>query len=362
MKTSQSPDIFAFILAGGIGTRFWPLSTPDLPKQFLSPPIDALQGKTFLQATYARCRTFTATRNIFIISHERFHAEVKQQIPSMPSTQIILEPTPRDTAGALALALAVAREKSKNFCLVILPSDHIISPTHIFKRDILFACKFAKKNAALLTLGVKPTYPATGFGYMEKGASVFRDKDHFIFKLEKFIEKPNLTRAKQFIKQKGAFFWNSGIFIFDGEAIRQNLKTFLPHHFKFSEFFSRHSLSDWGHQFSKLPKTSIDVGIMEKTTNSFLYPARFTWDDVGSWNGLEKYLVKDQKNNFCNVDLIAKQSTGNVLLCDKKSDSQVVALGIHNVYAVQKEGRIFLCHKDQIDLLKEAIQELYESP
>ena len=361
MKTSQSLDIFAFILAGGIGTRFWPLSTPELPKQFLSPPIDDLQGKTFLQATYTRCKTFTSSKHIFIITHERFHDLVKQQIPSMPSTHIILEPEARDTAGALALALAVAKSKSKNFSLVILPSDHVISPTHIFQRDIRFACQFAKEHEALLTLGVKPTYPATGFGYMKKGPSVFKSDNHHVFKLDKFIEKPNLTRAKQLISKKESYFWNSGIFIFDGEAIRKNLKNFLPLHFKFSEFFSRHTQGDWGKQFSKLPKVSIDIGIMEKTENCYLYPARFTWDDVGSWNGLEKYLQRDQHNTFSNVELIAKQSTGNVFLVDKKSDSKIVALGIRDIYVVQKDGRLFLCHKDQIDLLKEIVQEFYEA-
>lgn len=361
MKSSSQPDIFAFILAGGIGTRFWPHSTPDLPKQFLSPPIKHLHGKTFLQATFSRCKTFTSSKNIFVITSKRFHRLVKTQIPAISSSQIILEPMARDTAGALALAVAIAKSKSKNFCLVLLPSDHIISPPRGFEKDIRFACKFATTHKAMMMLGIKPTYPATGFGYMQKGKRVSKAGGQHVFKLKKFIEKPNLGRAKRMLSDKSNFFWNSGIFIFDDEAIRENLKKFLPQHFEFSEFFSRNPKSSFARPFSKLPKTSIDVGIMEKTSSPYLIPAGFSWDDVGSWNALEKYLEKNQHNNHSNVTAVMKNSNGNVFLVDKHPGASVIALGINNLYVIQRDGHLLLCHRSHIDLLKEAVQEFYEN-
>ena len=284
-------------MAGGVGSRFWPLSRAVHPKQF----IDILgSGKTLLQQTFDRFKTICPRENIYVVTHESYTGLVKQQIPGIADSHVLGEPLRRNTAPCIAYATFKIASENPDACIVVAPSDHVITRDDIFSDTINNALRFTAGNDCLLTLGIRPSRPDTGYGYIQ----FVDDKDENEFKVKKvktFTEKPNLEMAKFFLRS-GEFLWNSGIFIFNQKSIRKSFEMYLPEiHSLFSEgegiYNSPGESAFIKKQYGQCTNISIDYGIMEKAKNVFVLSSDFGWSDLGTWGSLYEHRSRDGSGN-----------------------------------------------------------------
>ena len=280
-------------MAGGVGVRFWPYSRNSLPKQFL----DVLgTGKTLLQSTYNRFLSLCLSENIYVVTNQEHAHLVKEQLPEMQSGQILAEPMRKNTAPCIAYATYRIQKKNKDAIIVVSPADHLILKEEEFRETILNATDIAKTQDKLLTLGIAPTRPETGYGYIQ-----FIPATTIAKKVKTFTEKPELSLAKKFL-ESGDFVWNSGIFIWGVQAITKALE---EHQTEMAEVFKEcvpafHTAAETESiekAYAQCKNVSIDYGIMEKATNVFVCLGNFTWSDLGSWNSIYDLTPKDEHNN-----------------------------------------------------------------
>ncbi len=337
---------YCVIMAGGLGTRFWPMSKTAHPKQF----IDVLgTGKTLIQHTYDRFVNIIPRDNIFIVTNSIYEDLVQKQLPQINASQILCEPTRRNTAPCVAYASYKIHDINPKANIIVAPSDHIILNESEFTNILESALESAKKNKWLITLGIKPSRPDTGYGYIQYNNNVKFSNDPRLRKVKTFTEKPNLEIAQTFLKS-GDFLWNAGIFVWSAETILNAFQKYLPEVNKLfvdgNKYYNTDQEKDYINKaYSTCRSISIDYGIMEKADNVYVYISDFGWSDLGTWGSLYENRTKDEKGNA----VVGK----NVLLYDTEkciinmSDQKLAVIQGLEDYIVVDSGNIILICKKQ---------------
>ena len=345
-------------MAGGIGSRFWPLSRVVKPKQFL----DILGvGRTFLQQTFDRFSTIIPKENFLIVTSVKYKDLVLEQLPELKEEQVLLEPLRRNTAPCLAYAAYKIKTKNPDANLIVAPSDHIILKEEEFVRQIKNGLQFVKENDALLTLGIKPNRPETGYGYIQvKKRAKFNELTN-LYKVKTFTEKPDEQMANVFV-ESGEFFWNSGIFIWSLQSL---LKAFDAHLKNVSSIFEKgmklYNTSNEVHfikkTYSECPAISIDYGIMEKAKNVYVLTADFGWSDLGTWGSLYENKEKDSNGNVINGDNILTYNTKNCIV--NISNQKVAVLqGLDGYIVAESNETLMICRKEDEHQIKQFVTDV----
>lgn len=349
---------YAVIMAGGIGSRFWPMSRTSYPKQFL----DILNtGRTLLQSTYDRFSKIVPVENIYIVTAQDYSSIVKEQLPELPYENIIGEPDRKNTAPCIALMALKIRKLNSHANLIVAPSDHLIENENLFIANCNTALEYTANHNALLTLGIRPAYANTGYGYIQFAES---DDQKEIFKVKRFTEKPDKKTAIQFLKD-GSYLWNSGIFFWKAENIINSFRTLMPEMFNvfacgLADLNTDREDDAIQHIYRHCPSLSVDYGILEKAENVFVIPAEFTWNDLGTWNSAWENSSKDDDSNAIGGD--------NTMVIDSKgcivhsTDKKLVLVGgVHDLIIVNTPEALLVCNKENEQQIKEYLSVVKET-
>jgi mannose-1-phosphate guanylyltransferase len=349
---------YCVIMAGGVGTRFWPMSRTSRPKQF----IDILGvGETLIQQTFRRFTKVCPPENIYIVTNEIYKDLVMEQLPGIGSNQVLCEPSRRNTAPCIAYAAHKINTINPNARLVVAPSDHIILREDIFTEVILAGLNAVQDNDWLLTLGITPNRPDTGYGYIQFNEDIRYEKDHRICKVKTFTEKPNLEIAKSFISS-GDFLWNSGIFIWSLKTILSEMAQHLP---DINELFleGAHAYNTPGEQtaidtiYSQCRSISIDYGIMEKSDNVYVLSSDFGWSDLGTWGSLYEIRSKDEAgNSIIGRNVMMYDSTNCVVNMPK--EKLVVIQGLNDHIVVEDDSILLICRKEDEQQIRKFVNDV----
>ncbi|UOU99301.1 mannose-1-phosphate guanylyltransferase [Chryseobacterium daecheongense] len=346
-------DKYCVIMAGGIGSRFWPLSTQKFPKQFQ----DILGvGRTMIQQTYDRISNIIPNENIFVITNKEYVGLSHQQLPEIPEQNIVGEPMIKNTAACnLYMANKIA-EINPDATMIVLPADHLILKEDVFLEKMELAFDIASKNEYLVTLGITPTRPDTGYGYIQ----FVEKKGSEYFKVKTFTEKPILEIAQSFL-ESGDFLWNAGIFIWNVKAIHHAFEAFLPEmtqHFKACEYNSENEDSCIETIYPKVQKISIDNGILEKAKNVYVIPSDLGWSDLGTWTSVYENTEKDENRNAVKQKhILTYNSKGNIIHV-KNNNKAVVIDGLKDYIVVDTEKVLLICPRDHDQLIKDYVLDL----
>ncbi len=354
---NDKKNTYCIIMAGGVGTRFWPLSRTSYPKQFL----DILgTGKSLIQQTFKRFENICNTENIYIVTNERYKSIVKDQIPQLPENQILCEPHKRNTAPAIAFSAYKIFSVNPQANLIVSPSDHIIMDKEIFEKDIETSLEITETYDVLMTLGIKPSRPDTGYGYIQFDREE-KKHDKLAYKVKTFTEKPSLELAKTFIKS-GDFAWNSGIFIWSAKSIINAFEKYLPdmHNYfiKGLEYFNTDKEKDFiSETFSKCKSISIDYGIMEKAKNVYVICSDFGWSDLGTWRSLYEEREKDENGNTI-IGKNVKTSESSNCIINVPKDKLAVVYGLDNFIVVDNDNVLLIIDKDREQDIRQIVNGL----
>lgn len=353
-------DAVAVIIAGGSGTRFWPLSTPWRPKQFLR----LFGDRTMLQRTFDRLGGLVPAERVLVLTAERFVPLVLEQLPELPPANVIGEPAGRDTAAAIALAAAVIRARFHNPAMIVLPSDHMIEPVEAFQEAVRTAVEAARAEGALYTFGVPPAYPATGYGYLEAGERLAGDSDDAVerYHVLRFREKPSFSVAKEYVAS-GRHFWNSGMFVWTVDAIIREIERHLPEHARLLLPLGKEwGTPGWERQvrdvFPRVPKISIDFGVMEKAESVRMVKAPFRWSDVGGWTALSAFLRRDTATNAVRGQVYGLDARGNIVYCDDERE-EVALVGVEDLVVVRAGRRTLVARKEKVEDVKQLVEKIH---
>lgn len=340
----------ALIMAGGKGTRFWPLSTENKPKQF----IELVSEKSMIQMTVDRIKPIIDVNKIFICTVKKYVDIVKNQLPEIPSENIIIEPESRNTASCIALSSIIIKRKYNDCNIAVLPSDHLIRNEQSFRNNILDANNFLNNNkTSIITFGIKPIRPSTSYGYIKFDKLKGSFGNEKFFYVEKFVEKPDENTAKKYILSK-EYLWNSGMFVWNVDGIIDKLKLYLP-----DTYESLHKLlylksecldSYINDKYKYTDKISIDYAVLEKSDEVYVIPSDIGWDDIGEWTAMERYRSKDSNGNIMLGDNIFVNSFNNIVV---SKDKQIVVSDLENIYVLESENSIIVGNKDYINRLKQ---------
>lgn len=351
MSTS---NVYCIIMAGGIGSRFWPLSRSSKPKQFL----DILgTGSSLLQQTFKRVTRFCDPANVYVVTGSIYKDLVLEHIPELSPEQILLEPMRRNTAPCIAYANQVIAKKNPNAIVMVAPSDHLILEPDKFESTIRKAIEFVSKKQALLTIGIKPSRPETGYGYIQVCKQPQKEIPN-LFKVKTFTEKPNLELAKVFI-ESGEFYWNSGMFIWSIQTINEAFEKYLP---EVQGLFNNiaHKINTLEqedsvmHAYADCKNISIDYGILEKADNVYVICSEFGWSDLGTWSSLYQNHNKDENNNAINgSNVMTYNVTGSIISMPNKK--LVVVRGLNDFIVADSDNILLICPKQDEQEIK-AIQ------
>jgi mannose-1-phosphate guanylyltransferase len=351
----MSKPIYALILAGGSGERFWPLSRRNRPKQLLR----LVSERTLLEETIARLDGFVPSERILILTNVEQEKAVRDLLKSFPRQNIIAEPAKRDTAAAVALGTGWVAARDHSATMLAFPADHVIADRAAFQETMKTAATAAEETGALVTIGIKPTWACPGFGYIEQGEPVRLRGDGKIavHRVVRFREKPNVDLAESFIR-KGNFRWNAGMFVWPVPTVLSEFNRHTPELADFiSQVRSSKDLEKILHErFAKLPRISFDYAIMEKADRVLVVEASFDWDDVGSWQAVARYFKNDEHGNAANTALVALDSSDNVIFND--GETTVALLGVHNLIVVRTADAILICHRHQAEKIKNLVGKL----
>ncbi len=345
-------------MAGGTGSRFWPLSRMAKPKQFL----DILgTGRTFLQQTYDRFSKIIPNENFLVVTNTKYLSLVLEQLPQLKEEQILLEPIRRNTAPCIAYATYKIKTKNPNANLIVAPSDHVILKEDEFIHQINNALDFVKENNALLTLGIRPCRPETAYGYIQVQKRVDFKKLDNLHKVKIFAEKPDLQMAKIFV-ESGEFFWNSGIFIWSLPSI---VEAFDAHLQNVSSLFESgmklYNTADEIHFinkiYSEMPAISVDYGIMEKAGNVFVLTADFGWSDLGNWSTLYENRSKDEEGNVISGDNILTYDTKNCIV-NISGEKIAVLQGLDGYIVAESNDTLMICRKEDEQQIKKFVTDV----
>jgi mannose-1-phosphate guanylyltransferase len=347
---------YAAILAGGLGTRFWPKSRASFPKQFL----DILGNEeTLIQSAYKRYASFILPENIYIITSQEYVDIIKDQLPGIKHENILAEPSRKNTAPCVAYFAFKMLQQDPDATFVVAPSDHIVTDTETFERLSMKALNFAKENSAFVTLGVKPTYPNTGYGYIQYDPDFSKEEN--VFKVKTFTEKPDLELAKTFLAS-GDFLWNAGIFMWKAEDVAAAFEQYQPEMFElFASEKTNYNTAEEGPALERIyplcSSISIDYAIMEKANNVFVIPADFGWSDLGTWNSAYTNLSKDENGNaMTSENILAFDSTNS--LVSAPEEKLLVLQGLEDFIVVDTKDVLLICKKDKEQQVKEFLSEV----
>ena len=349
----MNKNYYAVIMAGGIGSRFWPISSQEFPKQF----HDMLgTGQSLLQKTYSRLNQIIPSENIYILTNERYLDLTLEQLPAISKEQVVLEPAMRNTAPCILLSALKIHKKNPNALMLVAPSDHWIEDEKAYAEDVAISFEAAAQDPKLMTLGIEPTFPNTGYGYIES-SKVGTD----VKRVEQFREKPDYETAKSFVAS-GNFLWNAGIFLWSTQSILDAFKNLLPEMYTLFEsglqqLNTAEEEAFIGENYAKAENISIDYGILEKADNVFVKKATFDWNDLGTWGSLYDKLDKDEANNaVVNAETFISDSKNNMVFSE--TGKLVVLDGIEDYIVVDKENVLLLYPKKKEQDIKELLQDI----
>ncbi|TDQ23852.1 mannose-1-phosphate guanylyltransferase [Tenacibaculum caenipelagi] len=342
----MNSNYYAVIMAGGVGSRLWPVSTEKYPKQF----HDLLgTGESLLQRTFSRINQLVPSENILIATNKRYEELVLEQLPKISSKQVLLEPTMRNTAPCILYAALKIRQQNENAVILVAPSDHWIENEAEFIKNIETSFNACSQEDILMTLGIQPSHPNTGYGYIQ-----FEENSSEIKKVKTFTEKPNLEKATQFLAS-GDYLWNAGIFVWSVSSILDSFKKHLPEMVNILEtednVYNTNFEDDFiKRNYEKCENISIDFGIMERSEKVHVLPVDFGWDDLGTWGSLYNKLGKDtHQNATVGATTIFKDANGNMV--STKNGKKVVVQGLQDFIIVEKDDVLVICpRKDEQDI------------
>ncbi len=353
----MNSNTYCVIMAGGVGSRFWPLSRTASPKQF----IDILgTGKTLIRQTFERFQTLCPVENFYVVTNIEYKDKVLEQIPELDTTQVLLEPMRRNTAPCIAYANWHIKVKNPKANIIVAPSDHLILKEEKFISVIKEGIDFVNKNNALLTLGIKPHRPDTGYGYIQIDNTT-KKKNNNITKVKTFTEKPNLELAEFFL-ESGEFYWNSGLFIWSLKSIDNAFEKHLPDiNSLFKEGLNYYNTPEENNYidkiYSKCKNISIDFGIMEKSENVYVLCSDFGWSDLGTWGSLYEHCSKDGNKNAVTGNNVMIYDTKNCII-NMPEDKLVVLQGLNNYIIVESEGVLLVCKKGEEQKIKQIVNDI----
>jgi mannose-1-phosphate guanylyltransferase len=348
--------MIALIMAGGVGTRFWPLSTAQKPKQFLY----ILGNRSMIQQTVDRILPIVSYEHIYVVTNKNQVGLVKEHLPQLPGENIIAEPVGRNTAPCIGLSAMLLREKyRKEETMLVLPADHYIGKQNEFLKAIVTASEFAKNHHFLVTFGIKPTFPATGYGYIESDSQIHSNGFH-IHKVKTFREKPDYRTASAFLA-KGNFYWNSGMFLWRLDTIIDAIKRLMP------DLYTnlQETCNAWKKKdgirvreiYTQLPKVPIDIGVMEKADNVAVVPLDIAWNDIGSWQAVYDMMPKDENGNVILGNIKSLNAKNNYV--HSNGEKKLIALiGVEDLVIVDTGAALLICKKDHAQDVKKIAQKL----
>src|SRR5881227_4485048 len=348
------PDsMYALILAGGSGERFWPLSRRARPKQLLS----LVSNKPLLEETLARLEGLIPPERILILTNAEQESAVRKLLRDFPKENIVAEPAKRDTAAAIALGTGWVAVRDHAAIMAVLPADHVIANGEAFQQTLALAADAAEETSELVTVGIKPTWACPGFGYIEHGKPIRlrkRPDNDAVHRVVRFREKPNLDLAESFLR-KGNFRWNAGMFVWSVPTV---LREFNRHAPELADFISQLRAPEnfekaLRERFSKLPRISFDYAIMEKADRVLVVEASFDWDDIGSWRAVSNYFEKDKQGNAANCAITTLKSTNNIVF--EEDGTTIALLGVHDLIVVRTQDALLICHRHEAERIKDLI-------
>ena len=350
----MNKNYYAILMAGGVGSRFWPVSTEEFPKQF----HDMLgTGDTLIQKTFNRLAKLIPQENIFILTNERYNDLVFEQLPTVTKRQVVLEPAMRNTAPCILYASLKIQKENPDAIMIVAPSDHWIEDESTFSNNVQQAFDFCSKNDALMTLGIQPTFPNTGYGYIEFNKTTFND----IKSVNQFREKPDYETAKEFISQ-GNFLWNAGIFMWSVKSVVaafQNNQPVLYELFKsgLSKYNTDQENDFIQENYAKSENISVDYAIMETSKNVYVIAAEFDWNDLGTWGSLYDKLDKDTSGNaVVNARTLTEDASGNMI---RTANNKIVVVdGLQDYIIVDKEDVLLIYPKSKEQDIKKVLQKV----
>ncbi|MBI3317597.1 MAG: mannose-1-phosphate guanylyltransferase [Candidatus Omnitrophica bacterium] len=349
-------NLWALIMAGGSGERLWPLSRRKHPKQTLRLGYE----RSLLQVTVDRFRGLVPAARTVIVTTKNQAGIVRRQVPSIPSKNFLVEPASRNTAAAVGLGTALVLQEDPGGVIVVAPADHVIRPAEEFHRAIRKAAALAVDREGLVCFGIRPTYPATGFGYIEPTGGLLPQGG---YRVKRFIEKPELAAAKRLIRRPG-MAWNSGIFCWRARVIWAAIRQWLPGLYRGLEAIREQWGTSQGRRelselYRQLPSISIDVGVLERSRHVWVVPAKFQWDDVGSWNSLGFLHGADRQGNVILGSHVGLETEGSIIV---GAEGRLVAtLGVKDLIVVQSRDATLVCHKNQAQTVRRLVSQLAAS-
>lgn len=347
--------MFAVIMAGGKGTRFWPLSREDRPKQLLN----IVGEKAMLQQTIERLSPLIDPSRVLVVTEQYLLSPIQDLLPQIPPANIIAEPQGKNTAPCVALAALHVQRREKGAIMALLPADHWIGDPAGFLESLRAARELVEQRDGLVTLGIQPTRPDTGFGYLRIGSEIGTFQGKRAFRVERFVEKPGITQAQQFFAS-GKYLWNSGMFLWRAETILGEIKAHLPRVFEGMERIAaalgtpqEESVTE--QVFADIESVSVDKGVLEKASNVAVIPASFGWNDIGSWRALCDLLPADEAGNTVQGKLIAIDTRDCVVHSPRKL---VVTIGLKDLIIVETEDAILVCPKERDQDVRKVVEAL----
>jgi mannose-1-phosphate guanylyltransferase len=371
MSAKTKSDIknrFVIIMAGGRGERFWPLSREKMPKQLLA----LLGKKSFLQEAVERVLPLVPAKNIFVITNEAQLPEVRKQLPKIPKANLIAEPVGRDTCAAVTLGAALVGARSTMGVMAVLPADHVIPDPKKFQQILGDSFDLASRGQAIVTIGIKATEPATGYGYIRVGNQlpapdgVKKYKTTF-FKAEQFVEKPNFERAIEYVNS-GQYRWNAGMFVWSFVTITNGLEKHQPEMFAACQRWFKVANKPaklakvLAKEYPAIKKISIDFALMEHAQNVIVADGTFEWDDLGAWPALARHLKADAEGNCAVADFLHVDGARNIIYDARtKNKTPIAVVGLRDSILVQTDDAVLLAHKSQAQKIKELVRKLGEN-
>src|SRR3954468_11572615 len=368
MKGKQDKkDRFVIIMAGGRGERFWPVSREKTPKQL----ITLLGKKSFLQQAVDRVAPLVPMKNILVITNEVQAPEVRKQLPKLPKGNVIAEPMGRDTCAAVTLGAAVVGQRSTSGVMAVLPADHVIEDEKKFQQVLGDSFDLASRGQVIVTIGIKPTEPATGYGYIRTGnilpppQGVKSYKTTF-FRAEQFVEKPNFDKALEYL-HSGQYRWNAGMFVWSFVTITQGLEKHQPEMAAACQRWFKVAGTPkldkvLAKEYPDIKKISIDYALMEHAQNVVVADGSFPWDDLGAWNALARHIKADPEGQCAVVEFIHVDAARNVIFDARtKNRTPICVVGLRDSILVQTDDAVLLAHKSQAQKVKELVKKLSES-
>lgn len=340
-------------MAGGRGERFWPKSRTNMPKQFLTLTDDE---KTMIQLTVERILPLVGMQDIYVVTNQQYKHLVRQQLPELPEENIICEPVGRNTAPCIGLGAIHIEKKYSDAIMIVLPSDHMIKYTSIFVNCLSDACEVAEQGCNLVTIGITPDCPETGYGYIKFKPGQTTER---AFEVERFVEKPNLETAKEYLATE-QYLWNSGMFVWKVSTILENLKEYLPEVHqglcRVKQALGREDEQSVLEQvFQKFPSESIDYGVMEKAKNIYIFSGSFGWDDVGAWPAVGRIKKSNAFGNTISGTVVMVDTKNTIIQGDQKL---IAAVGLEDMIIVDTKDALLVCKKDHAGDIKTVLENL----